>query len=118
MFLFRNCWITELYVGWDGSVWSGDIAEVLVKAECRIHSDTEVFEIIGICYWLVVNDDRWWYGGCWTNIVGQLRHGKRKYIVSVLRELKASEFAESHLRIDVMAEAMMMGDSSVHLRYS
>ena len=46
MFLFRNCWITELYVGWDGSVWSGDIAEVLVKAECRIHSDTEVFEML------------------------------------------------------------------------
>ena len=29
-----------------------------VKAECRVHSDTEVFDTIGICYWLVVNDDR------------------------------------------------------------
>ena len=44
---------------------SGDIGDVLVKAECQVHSDTEVFDIIGVCYRMVVNDDRWWCGGCW-----------------------------------------------------
>ena len=35
---------------------SGDIGDVLVEAECRVHSDTEVFDMVGVCYWLVVND--------------------------------------------------------------
>ena len=48
---------------------SGDIGDVFVKTECRVYSDTEVFDMIGVCNLLVVNDDR----------CGLMR--KRKYIV-------------------------------------
>ena len=38
---------------------SGDVGDVLVKAECRFQNDIEVFDMVGVCYWLVVNDGRW-----------------------------------------------------------
>ena len=28
---------------------SGDIGDVLFNAECRVHKDTEVFDLIGAC---------------------------------------------------------------------
>ena len=35
---------------------SGGIGDVLVKAECRVHSNNDVFDII-VCKWVVANDD-------------------------------------------------------------
>ena len=44
---------------------SGDIGDVLVKAECLVHSDSEVFDMIRVCYWLVVDDDKCCCVGYW-----------------------------------------------------
>ena len=77
------------------------------KAECRVHSSSDVFDTIGVSYWLVVNNDKrrvWWVLVCCDVVEG---------IVSVLSWLKASELAESHVLIDVMVEAMMVGDSAI-----
>ena len=51
---------------------SGDIGDVLVKDERRVHS--------GVCNWLVINDNRWRCGG-----YRLLRRGTSNCIVSVLR---------------------------------
>ena len=66
---------------------SGDIVYVLVKAECRVRSDTEVIDMIGVCYRLVINDDRWWCGMPATAGAGLLRRGKGNVSVSVLRTI-------------------------------
>ena len=51
MYVFLKCrQLDELYVmSGAGSVWSGEIEDVLVKAECPVHSGSEVFDIIGVC---------------------------------------------------------------------
>lgn len=68
---------------------SGDIVDVFVKISVE-STDTEVFDMIGICYWLVFNDDVWWRSGCWFVVAWY----EEVYCFELVR---AIEFAESHL---------------------